>query len=178
MSNNQLIKTFRPETTENRGMLMCIQVIDDSQLLLGFENGELVVVDSRAFTQLSSFNFFNGQPVLAFDYSKSKNFGICGSTETVLNQFTINQENSLECGRQIRMVNPGVNCVRIRTQDQKIFACGGWDSRVRVYGVKKTNLLASLDFHKESINCIEFSRSNLMAVGSNDGIISFWNLYN
>ncbi len=73
----------------------------------------------------------------------------------------------------------GLNCIKCRNNDSKIFATGGWDHRVRVYGMKKKNLLAVLDFHKEAINTIDFSFfTNQMAVGSNDGIASFWDLYN
>ncbi len=158
------------------GMLMNIKVIDQTHLLAGYENGELLLFDLSNSNQLSSLDLFSGQPVMCFDYCKNKNFGAAGSAESLIQLFQIEGTNLIKTG-EITLVNPGINCIRIRG-DSKIFVTGGWDSRVRVYGLKKLNLLAVLDFHKEAINSIEFSQSNLMAVGSNDGIVSFWNLYN
>ena len=158
------------------GMLMNIKVIDQTHLLAGYENGELQLFDVPSSNQLSCLDLFSGQPVMCFDYCKSKNFGAAGSAESSIQLFQIEDTKLIKTG-EITLVNPGINCIRIRS-DSKIFVTGGWDSRVRVYAVKKLNLLAVLSFHKEAINSIAFSQSNLMAVGSNDGIVSFWNLYN
>lgn len=160
---------------EQRGMLMNLKVIKDlNKLLVGYENGELVIFDLKTLNEIENIQIFNGQPIMCFDFNDK--FGFAGSAENELISFRY--ENSLLTKSEpIKLVNPGLNCIRIRRNDSKIFATGGWDSRIRVYSVKKQKFLACLDFHKEAINSIDFSIDNCMAVGSNDGIISFWNLY-
>ena len=168
----------RLKSAENRGMLMGLKVISENHFLAGFESGELTLNDFRRFETISTLNLFSGQPLMCLDYSKSRNFGISGSADTLVKEFSLIEENRLTSSKSINLTNSGLNCVRVRDQDGKIFACGGWDAKIRVYGVKKANLLVVLDFHKDAITSIDFSRSNLMCAGSNDGIISFWNIYN
>lgn len=159
------------------GLLMSLHAIDANQLVAGFESGHIVLFDLRSLGEVSRLNLFQGQPVMCLDYNHARNLGISGSAENCMNHFNIS-DVGLELDGRIEMTNPGLNCVKIRPSDAKIFASGGWDKRIRVFGSKKKNLLVALDFHKEAINTIGFSEVNLMAAGSNDGIISFWDLYN
>ena len=156
---------------------MTLKVLNSNHLIAAYENGEFVLFSLKTSTELSCLNLLNGQPLMCFDYNDNLKVGYAGSAESEILGFIINQNESLEQINSIDLVNPGVNCIKIRPSDSKIFATGGWDSRVRVYGAKKQKFLACLDFHKEAINSIDFCSDNVMAVGSNDGIISFWNLY-
>jgi len=157
---------------------MNLKVIDTNYLLSGYENGELALFDSRTFKEVTSVNLFHGQPVMCFDFCKTSNIGFCGSSEKNLIEICLNEANTgLIEKNTIELVNPGLNCIRIRKSDSKIVSTGGWDNRVRLYGTKKLKLLACLDFHKEAVNSIDFSNKNLMAVGGNDCLISFWDLY-
>jgi WD40 repeat protein len=178
------LKSLRPKTNaKDRGLLMNLKAIDANYLMAGYESGELALFDLRTYGQVGSISLFSGQPLMCFDYNASSNFGMCGSSESSLKHVAIERKENdssvvdLISSSSVSLVNPGLNCIKIRKTDSKIFSCGSWDSRIRVYGVKKLKLLAVLDFHKEAINTIDFSNSNLMAAGSNDGIISFWNLY-
>ena len=56
-------------------------------------------------------------------------------------------------------------------------ATAGWDSRIRLFGVKKLRPLAVLDLHKESIQSVTFSLDGTLAAGSKDKTISLWILY-
>lgn len=159
------------------GLLMSLHANDSNQLVAGFESGHIVLFDLRSFGEVSRLNLFQGQPVMCVDYNRARNLGISGSAENYMSHFNIG-DVGLELDGKIEMTNPGLNCVKIRPSDAKIFASGGWDKRIRVFGSKKKNLLVVLDFHKDAINTIGFSEVNLMAAGSNDGIISFWDLYN
>lgn len=159
-------------------MLMSLKSLSGNKVMAGYENGELAFFDLRTFSQISSLNIFKGQPLMCFDYSVSKNTGICGSADEWLRQFRVGDSSLFE-EATIELVNPGQNCVQIRESDSRLFATGGWDSRIRLYSLKKLKPLVVLDFHKEAINTIDFSTpDNLMAAGSNDCIISFWNVYN
>ncbi|CAF0769823.1 unnamed protein product [Brachionus calyciflorus] len=164
----------------NRGMVMCIKIINTQLFLNGFENGEIVLFDLSNQLEKSSINLFNGQPVLSFDFDSKNMIGIAGSAESELKQFSLLNENLEYCfqgGPSVQITNPGVNFIKIRLSDSLIFACGCWDSRIRIFSLKKMRLLAVLDFHKEAINSIDFSIDNLMSAGSSDGIISIWDIF-
>jgi WD40 repeat protein len=173
------LKAKKLDEKMNRGMLMCLKSIDSNVCLAGYENGEMALFDLRTSNELASVGFFKGLPLMCLDYSWEKKSGVCGSSEAVLKAFTIDVElNCFQTNGDIELVNAGVNCLKIRESDSKVFATGGWDSRIRVFGLKKLKPLVVLDFHKEPVNAIDFSNQNIMACGSNDTIISFWNLYN
>lgn len=181
MMSNQKINSLKPMNLENskKGMLMNMRSFENRILLAGYESGELSLFDLRNLKELNSINLFNGQPLMCFDFSKQVNFGISGSTDLNIKQFSLMNDSNIKLDNSFDLVNPGLNAIKIRKLDSKIFATGGWDSRVRVYGLKKQKLLVVLDFHKEAISSIDFSIKNgMMAVGSNDNVISFWNLYN
>jgi WD40 repeat protein len=171
------LNSLVPSSNSKKGMLMSMKTVNENQLMAGYESGELVLFDARMFKDVSCVDLFRGQPLTCFDYFEKNNFGVCGSSENEIKEFSIANHNLREAG-SITITNPGLNIIKIRNSDSKIFATGGWDFRVRIFSVKKPRLLAVLDFHKDAINTIDFSEQNLVAVGSNDGIISFWNLYN
>lgn len=100
---------------------------------------------------------------------------------------------------------PGQACVAIR-DDEKVVVVGCWDGTARVYACAKMELLASLRYHKESIQAVAFPRNTQvhmvdtlddtssyeedefesktvadhlppwLACGSKDGRISLWKL--
>lgn len=87
--------------------------------------------------------------------------------------------NSVEARvtKNITMPKPGVNSIAIR-QDRKIFACAGWDFRIRIFSLKKATPLAILKCHTASVQQLAFSRvDNLLVAGGQDGQVSLWNLY-
>lgn len=161
---------------------MSLKSIGGDRVMAGYENGELAVYDLRMFAQQTAEMLYKGQPLMCFDYSVGKNVGVCGSSDEWLRQFSIDDKGRIyheeKSGSTIQLANPGQNCVTIRPADSRLFATGGWDSRVRLYSLKKLKPLVALDFHKEAVNSIDFSTDNLMACGSNDCIISFWKIYN
>jgi WD40 repeat protein len=169
----------KSSSTDNYGMLMLMKVIKSKYLLLAsYENGDLALFDLKEWKELSRLSIFKGNPLLSFDYSVDKNIGVAGCSELDLQQFSINENKNL-ClvNEKIELKNAGLNCIKIRSNDSKIFASAGWDSRIRIYGLKKAKLLCVLDFHNENVNTLDFSKETLVC-GSNDGLISFWNLYN
>ena len=166
--------------TDNYGMLMCLKGFSIKNFLLAsYENGDLALFDLKMFKEVSRLSIFKGNPLLSFDYEIDKNIGVAGCSEDNLQQFTIsNSQNLMLLNEPIVLKKSGLNCIKIRPSDGKIFAFAGWDSRVRVYGLKKAKLLCVLDFHNENVNTLDFSKNNnVLACGSNDGLISFWNLY-
>lgn len=70
--------------------------------------------------------------------------------------------------------------------DMRVFAAGGWDSKIRIYSWKSLRPLVVLDQHKTAIHDIIYSSTRveaynskcLMAVAGKDGTVSLWDLYN
>ena len=91
----------------------------------------------------------------------------------------------LQRSGDISIKNAGINCIRIRA-DQKVFATGGWDSRIRIFSWKSLRPLAVLTEHKTGgIMDIAYSngkvamwKAPIMAAAGMDGQISLWDLYN
>jgi WD40 repeat protein len=79
--------------------------------------------------------------------------------------------------QRLEVGHAGVGAVAIRP-DQKIFATGGWDKRVRVWDFKRARPLAILKAHAGAVNCLAFSNTdNLLVSGSADTRIACWALY-
>ena len=206
LTTNKRVHTLRPGAgvAAERGLLMNMQMVDSDDrrhILCGYENGEMSLLEMRASgggeSSLSSVDLFQGQPVMCFDYHKAANVGFaCSAAPLVHTIELLEEENELKNQPKLHacnsfsLTNPGVNAVRIRTSDGRLLVTGGWDSRVRVFSVTTTSarrkktpkvpkLLAVLDFHKASVNALDFSPfDGMLAAGSNDGIVSAWNLYN
>ena len=117
LANNTKINSFRPETNaKERGLLMNLKVIDSNYLMSGYENGEIALFDSRAFKEVTNLNLFHGQPVMSFDFCKSLNLGFGGSSENNLKKISLREEKmTLIEEETIELVNPGLNCIKIRT---------------------------------------------------------------
>ncbi len=87
-----------------------------------------------------------------------------------------------ELDSTVKLNSEGVAAVRIR-RDKKILVLACWDGKIRVYSVKSSKLLAVLDYHSESVQCLEFSHQKidgkwLFAVEGKDGKVSLWTIYN
>lgn len=95
------------------------------------------------------------------------------------------QSMQLQRGSDVCIKNPGVNIVRIRA-DQKVFASGGWDGRIRIFSWKSLRPLAVLTQHKQggvmdlaySTQPVSMWRAPIMAAAGMDAQISLWDLYN
>jgi WD40 repeat protein len=76
---------------------------------------------------------------------------------------------------------PGVSLCRFRP-DGRLFAVGGWDHRLRVFGRSETaEPLAILRGHSSSVNAIDWapdaSESGLLATGAADGRVHVWRCF-
>ena len=119
--------------------------------------------------------------------------------ETVLDNNADNYKNSvtlptqilqnklgLQKSKQVKLTNAGILCCAIRP-DGRIFAIGGKDGRVRLFGFKSGKPLAILPYHPNTIECVRFShnlaqstdrKKYLLFASSRDKSISIWSLYN
>ena len=90
--------------------------------------------------------------------------------------------------RRIRLTNAGILCAAIRP-DGRIFATGGKDGRLRLFGLRTGKPLAVLAYHANTIEAVRFSggslsssnhnsTGSLLFAASRDKSISVWSLYN
>nr|XP_054749397.1 guanine nucleotide-binding protein subunit beta-like protein 1 [Lytechinus pictus] len=163
------------------GMPMCMKFIDETRLLIGYENGSVVVWNLSSCC-IESENKLHQEPVMCTEYCSESNRGISGSSTDQLVSWSMTSQGEITLDKEITLTNPGVASLSLR-DDKKILVSGGWDSRVRVWTWKKLKPLAVLNHHSETVNSLDFSsrtdsKGYLMAAGSKDTHISVWSLYN
>ncbi|XP_058798115.1 guanine nucleotide-binding protein subunit beta-like protein 1 [Phymastichus coffea] len=167
------------------GMVMAIKpYIDESKyVFIAYDGGLIYMWDLRTKKMLSSLEV--EQCPMAIDFNATLMHGIVGSPCDNLQIFTLSNSNELSEKTRLPLKNPGISAIAIRP-DAKIFATGGWDSRIRIYSWKTLRPLVVLDQHKATIHDIIYSTCRveaynskcLMAVAGKDGNISLWDLYN
>ncbi|KAK9880688.1 hypothetical protein WA026_011924 [Henosepilachna vigintioctopunctata] len=184
LRNMEKTRTLYTEV-DSLGCIMCITqvVINNKDYILGaYESGDIFLWSLEAAKLVSRSKLDEYPTTITFDSSKGT--GIAASVKDFLQIFDINA-NTLEItlGNRITIPNQGVNIVKIR-EDSRIFVVGCWDNCIRYFNWKNFRCLAVLNEHTEPITDIKFSPypvkqwdSNIMAAGSQDGVISLWNLY-
>ena len=74
----------------------------------------------------------------------------------------------------------GVSICRFRP-DGRVFAVGGWDHRLRIFGRTSSKPLAILRGHQESVTAMDWTGnaafSGLLATGAGDGKVCIWRVF-
>lgn len=177
IKSKQCLGQLKPDASERKfGMCMVIQSVEDkSFILVGYENGCIVVWNAETFKIMSCIKV-HSESVMCCAYLSSCNKGVSGSADEKLISWSINEQGTIKIGREITTTNPGFNQITIR-DDGRIFAAAGWDSNIRIFSLSKLKPLAVLSYHKESVQCIKFSKDKSLACGSKDSHISLWDVY-
>uniref|UniRef100_A0A7S2A1D3 Anaphase-promoting complex subunit 4 WD40 domain-containing protein n=1 Tax=Ditylum brightwellii TaxID=49249 RepID=A0A7S2A1D3_9STRA len=109
-------------------------------------------------------------------YEKTPNNNIT----TTMKASIRNKVSTCEIGQESAGGKPGVSTARFRP-DGRMFAIGGWDKRLRIYGRSQGNLLAILKGHEDSVNAVDWAEdsnvSGVLATGSGDGRILLWRVF-
>ncbi|XP_033102242.1 guanine nucleotide-binding protein subunit beta-like protein 1 [Anneissia japonica] len=181
LEDGEPICNLIPDKPESYGMVMCMEWISTHQLLVGYEDGTVALWDSRKQKLLSKLKL-HCEPVMCIDCSSITMEGISGSVDNSLKLWHIDS-TGISLTKEHELTNAGLSDIKIR-QDNRIFATGGWDSRIRLFTFKKCKPLAVLDYHTESIVSMAFSSPlpefdgyRLLAAGAKDNLISIWSLY-
>ena len=185
-SGIQICKLLPECDSKNYGCVMQVKWIflgASLLLLVAYENGELVLWDWPNRTLFSSLKLSDSP--LSIAYNADSNMGLCGTSSEKIVSFHL-ENGSLHAAKDLEITNPGISCITNRP-DNKLVATGGWDSRIRIFSWKKLKPLAVLDYHKESIECIQFSKYSvpsfseggfLLAAASTDKTVSLWDIFN
>ncbi|XP_053208991.1 guanine nucleotide-binding protein subunit beta-like protein 1 [Panonychus citri] len=186
------------QSSNQFGLLMVMKLVytkDPNQvvLLTGYESGILkcdnIKLDINekiiSVKDCHSLSLFNDM-ITSIDFDSLSSKGVCGSVNSKLIIFTINdldcEQFKINIVKSIDIGNEGISSITIRP-DYRLFCVSCWDSRVKLFSWKTFKLLAVLDKHKQSINSISFSKKllncskMLLAISSKDKTVSLWSPY-
>lgn len=182
INSEDLVSSFSIDP--NLGMPMCMALrradvsVEDSDVLLfvGFESGTIFVWDVQTGNNVTSFKA-HSDSVMCLDVDLS----LCGASGSSANKVTKWKftKDSIKLEHEVQFTNSGATSIAIRP-DNKIVAVCTWDSQIRIFAWKKLKPLAVLSYHKENVQSVTFhltNNQNLLAAGSNDGLITLWSLY-
>jgi WD40 repeat protein len=153
----------------------------DQHIFAGFEGGQLLIFDLRAGGKLAceaSSVSSTPSPLLALDVTQDAKMVICGTSSEEMSAVKIDWNTFEMSWKPFYTLNKGgIGHICIRP-DQKLFATGGWDTRVRIFHRKTRKPLASLKYHTESVFGLDFSMDNtLLASASKDKRIALWKVF-
>ncbi|XP_021355416.1 guanine nucleotide-binding protein subunit beta-like protein 1 [Mizuhopecten yessoensis] len=165
-----------PKSGTKLGMCMALcKTENDSQLVIGYEDGSVALWDIRTFTMVDKCSLYP-ESIMCVNYNSQVKKGAAGSVDERLVTFSLTSDSKIETGREMKATNPGFNQTLFR-RDGKILATGGWDGNVRLFSGKSLKPLAVLTYHKESVQALAFSTDSILACGSKDQHISLWDVY-
>lgn len=182
INSQDLIASFSIDPKLGMPMCMALKKADasaeesDVLLFVGFESGTIFVWNVQTGNNVTSFKA-HSDSVMCLDISLSL-CGVSGSSDNKLIKWKFT-EDSITLEYDVQFTNSGASSVAIRP-DNKIVAVSTWDSQIRIFAWKTLKPLAVLSYHKENVQCVTFhltNKHNLLAAGSNDGLITLWSLY-
>ena len=149
------------------GMVMALGIHTQGtriQIAAGYESGHTAVFvqnDSGDFFQLLYTHRSHDQPVLSLFIAPSKDYYITSSADQILakHPFPMNHGAWQTASKPLKLLktkHSGQQGASTRS-DGRIFATGGWDSKVRVYASKTMKELAVLKWHKEGCYTTAFA---------------------
>lgn len=174
------------------GTVMAVKLIEISEeavfVMAAYESGMVCLWDLATGKLVHAAKLVAGEDSpLTVDYDAATNRGIIGTTSEKIVVFAIDRRTwqLLNKKTDIAIKNRGVNRIRVRPHDQKVFASAGWDGRVRVFSWKSLRPLAVLTEHKRNVLDLVYSpgivsmwKAPIMATAGEDGSIALWDLYN
>lgn len=174
------------------GTVMALKLIEISAeavlVVAAYESGMVCLWDLNTGKLLHAAPLVAGEESpLTVDYDVATNRGLIGTTSEQIVVFGIDRRlwQLVNKKTDIAIKNRGVNRIRVRPHDQKVFASAGWDGRVRVFSWRSLRPLAVLTEHKRNVLDLCYSpgvvsmwKAPVMATGGEDGSIALWDLYN
>ncbi len=183
--------TFATPGTEDRGLCMCLYLLGGTadvpctHALAMYEDGTLHGWDLRSLASSApsasssspafSAKLLDKDTPLALDLGLSGKRGVVSASGTELVLFDLDVA-AHECVKRqsVTLKHPGVGEVKVRA-DEKLFATGGWDHRVRLFRWQDGAPLAVLKSHGESVNALAFSPDmHTLASGGKDARVALW----
>ena len=157
---------------EKEGTVMAVK-LTPNVIVISYESGYVCCL-SKDTSEIKASTRIDCMPTcIAFSAHQEKI--LLGTSSEKL--FVLDE--TLKTKQEILLTNPGLNAISVRP-DGRIFTSAGWDRRIRIFGGKSHKKLCVLQCHDNSLNCLTFTVEHspcLLAAGSNDSLISLWNVY-
>ncbi|XP_053327149.1 guanine nucleotide-binding protein subunit beta-like protein 1 [Spea bombifrons] len=183
--SKKIVCSMNPKGDNRWGMAMCMKLWQPESgssplLLVGYEDGSVAlwhVMEHKLLSRLTCHK----EPVMSLDFDCKQGRGVSGSSDKILNVWSLDEQQNLKDYKSQVLINPGIADIVLRL-DRKILATAGWDHRIRIFGWKKMKPLAVLQHHTATVHCVTFSdhikpEDRLLAAGSKDHRISLWSIY-
>ena len=149
---------------------------DVTKLLIGYEDGSVACWDTGQNKMVDCVKLHEDS-IMCLGYSPFLTKCFSGSVNEKLCSWKLSEDRErFDDQREITVKGSGFNDILVR-EDGKLVVFAGWDGKVRMFGAKHLKPLAVLDYHKESVHCLDFSGDNILACGSKDQHISLWDIY-
>ncbi|XP_075264392.1 uncharacterized protein LOC142356348 [Convolutriloba macropyga] len=173
------------------GMCMALQLFcssarpDSPHVLAGYEDGTIALWDcSRVDAPLCTLPHLHSEPIMALALDSTASGAVSCSAGQKVAVTSINTaaagDSTLAVSHSVELSQPGASSVAIRP-DGRIFAVGGWDSRVWVYKYPNCKPLASLQYHSAGVADVQFANdpdpTGLLVSASRDNTIALWSIY-
>lgn len=150
-----------------------------------FEDGKLYLWDLARGDRPVMIESLHSEPATCMEFCGLR--GASGSAAMDVPVFDLDcsrKDSPPSCSVVARLrlgsgATAGVNDLRIRSCDCRVFATAGWDHRVRVWAWRRPRPLAVLRFHVASVTSVDFNPANrsVLASASQDTRIAIWRIY-
>jgi WD40 repeat protein len=178
--NNYSKKSSNHQSKTNEEGSLTALKLAKSRLFLAFESGNVTVFNIDNYDDLKCLTVINlTSCALSLDFDASKRIMVCCGPEDFIISLDI-KDDELRLLKKRDLPTKGLSCVHIRKSDAKIVVAGSWDGTVRLFSWLKPQTLkplGALKFHEESVDALALDGGSIIAAGSSDGYISFWNVY-
>ncbi|KZV73086.1 WD40 repeat-like protein [Peniophora sp. CONT] len=158
------------------GIIMLLHLLppselDHSRLLMGFENGSVVLwgydpaqnqgrstsVEGVGWTALREWKV-HVDTIMGLAISTDYSFALSVSADHLLGKYDLVAEAGK--AETVRTKHPGHGSIAIK-DDGRVCAVGGWDGNIRLYSTKSSKPLGTLSFHRKSVDRLVFAHSFL-----------------
>ncbi|TPX41702.1 hypothetical protein SeMB42_g05457 [Synchytrium endobioticum] len=186
-------------TTLKSGMCLCTKLFNQPppsdtstpKLAAGYEDGSVTIWAALHASMIGRIDIFK-EPIFSLDVHHEGLKGVAAGAENRIATFSIefDEAGSTKSLQYALLPSAGIADVAIRG-DGRIVATAGWDSKIRIFAMKKLRPLAVLTAHRDGVQCVAFAwkshwpdsreRENewasLLATGSKDKRVALYKIY-
>ena len=171
----------RGQAGAKHGMCMAVQLAQDTTgtvyACVGYEDGVVALWDTRQPKVPMSELQLHEEPVMAITLDLPGGRGVSAAADGHLSVFkmAVADGGQLTSAGQLSLpAKPGCADLSLRW-DARVIASAGWDCKVRLWSLKKNQLLAVGQYHSKQVTSVEFNeQQQVLASGAQDCHIAVW----
>jgi WD40 repeat protein len=170
----------RGQAGAKHGMCMAVQLAQDSTSVyawVGYEDGVVALWDIRQPGAPLSELRVHEEPVMALAVDVPHGRALSAAADahlSVIKYDLAGDAQLVDAGQLPLPTKPGGADLSLRW-DGRVVASAGWDCKVRLWSLKKHQLLAVGQYHSNQVTCVEFNeQQQVLASGSQDCNIAVW----